>query len=323
MQTESEVPRNYNYVFYNVGMISDIFFSELHGLENVGIPPEGFLPAFKIPDHAPLKRLVFKKMYDAYSFDNQLPTCFVFLGGRYAVKDNGYIEYIKKRDKRNKILFMMQDIMARKFLDPDMRNLDIVKPKVDLITTYDKNEAQKYGFTFMKEEFYESWVEVTEPIDFDTDLLFIGHRKERFDFLLEIAQYLSSQGVRCDFIIAGVDEADREQVEGVSYVEGYLPYAEYVAKIQRSRCILEVAQAGSVAHTLRTSEALVYRRKLLTNRKIELDDLPYSASQIRAMTSIDTIDVEFLRSANQYAEFPVVNWKQRDRLTFFEEHLRA
>jgi len=309
---------HYNYVFYNVDSISEIFLSRLRNLENVKIPPSNFLTNFAIPNNHFLRRRTFHKMYDASTFCNKSPICFVFLGGLYAIKNNGYVEYIKARDKRNKVVFMLQDIMARKLLRPDMQNFDLLRPKTDLITTYDEGDARKYGFTYMPEVFYESLGKVTEPTHFDVDLLFLGHRKERLNFLLDIARHLSSLGVRCDFTITGVDEADRVQIEGVTYADEHVPYADYIARIQRSRCILEIAQAGSVAPTLRTSEAIVYHRKLLTNRGISPEANFLPDSQIKEITSIDTIDVGFLRANNNYCEFLEVDWKQEDRLAVFE-----
>lgn len=319
----NEAKYKYNYVFYTVdeGALGGAMFASLKVLDNVVIPPHNFLLEQKIPSVYPLKRSVFRKMYDAYSFDNKLPICFVFVGGIYALYENGYVDYIKGRDKRNRIVCIIQDIMERKLSRPYMKNFDTAKHKIDLFTTYDKSDAAKYDFLYVPEFFYEPQIEVTEPDNFDVDLLFLGRKKDRLEQLQEIASYLSGQNARCDFIIMEVSENERVPIKGVTYSDEYISYREYLKKIQQSRCLLEVTQTGSIAHTLRANEAVVFRRKLLTDRKIAPDDYFSCDAQVRTITGVSDIDLDFLLSENNYTEFLRPNWRNKDRLRLLEEYL--
>ena len=73
--------------------------------------------------------------------------------------------------------------------------------------------------------------------------------------------------LRCEFYIAEVKEEERIYgLEGIHYIK-YMKYSKTLELISRSKCLLEVVQEGQVGSTMRSMEALVYRKKLLTNDK--------------------------------------------------------
>ena len=49
----------------------------------------------------PLKRLWFRAMY-RNTLPKDRPLCFVYLGGKYASGDDGFVHYVKSQDSRNR-----------------------------------------------------------------------------------------------------------------------------------------------------------------------------------------------------------------------------
>ena len=61
----------------------------------------------------PLKSIWFKRMYDQ-DFENNLPICFVYVGGNMVRFDGGFTSYIKKRNPRNKVVMLHLDLISKK-----------------------------------------------------------------------------------------------------------------------------------------------------------------------------------------------------------------
>lgn len=305
--------RDYNYVFYNAGgdFIEPIFAnmqrSEGCRVLERAFQGNGFLQRLfflhwsnrinrKI--RLPFKRLWYRRMYGK-PFANEKPTCFVFCGGKYALDDLKFLEYIKKQDPRNKTVILYLDLISKK----PYRNFQAIKDSVDLMVTYDAGEAKRYGIEYYRGSYYAPIVSVDEPQTFETDVFFLGHAKDRLQDILNVHQRLVESGLRCDFHVAGVEPKQRVLREGLVYLDRPMPYRASLERLKKSRCVLELIQGGSMAVTLRFHEAWAYHRKLLTNCRSVQEHPLYDARLMQVFETADRICTEFLKTPIPYEVF--------------------
>lgn len=130
------------------------------------------------------------------------------------------------------------------------------------IASFSKEDSDKYGFQFV-DTFYNSNL-ISQSLNNSTsiDLFFIGTDKGRLKTLMTIQEILEKQQISYDFRI--VDNLKRKYDS--RYTRG-LKYTEVCKLIDKAKVLLEVTQSNQNAPTLRTMEALFFRKKLVTNNR--------------------------------------------------------
>ena len=323
----------YNYILYNMETADKwLIYKDLLNLDNVRMC-KGAIPtnnpllhklhklhwAAKLNSkiNLPFKKLWFKKMTNG-KFGNNKPTCFVLFGGQYGIRDPRLLDYMKKINPENKVAIHYRDL-----IEPNAKHIDMLKSKSDIIYTYNKSEVEKYGVEYFCSYIYSRCHEVTTPKEFKYDVYFVGYSKGRLDFLKDLCAHLTDNGVKCMFKIAGVPEENRSQQEGIVYLDKPIPYEQVVKEIQDTRCILELLQPGSDGATMRSIEAIAYKRKLLTNGKNISERDFYSDIQMHEIDEIENIDIEFLKSPLPYDEFLSVDYFSPEReLIYLEDFFK-
>lgn len=309
--TREEKQTRYNYVLVNFG--GDYLEPVFHPLKNY--------PFVRVYDRAfdgnallqklcflhwskklnrrirlPGKRIWYRKMTE-HDFAEDKPCCYVFYGGKYITEDRELFSYIKKKNPNNKCVVFCYDLISKKHWD-----IEKVKKSCDRIVTYDPGEAEKYQIDLLQAFMYGAICEVTEPEAFENDVYFLGFAKDRLDQIYQTYQTLSTAGLRCNFLICGVSADKQIKGEGLHYITP-ISYRENVENVKRSKCILELMQGGSDAPTLRTEEAHVYRRKLLTNHLNLVNQPYYDCNNMRVFSAPEQIDIDFLKTPIDYSSF--------------------
>ncbi len=179
----------------------------------------------------------------------------------------------------------------------------------DLVLTFNRSDAEKYGL-----DYYEG---VFSKKEIDTNLLgkavksdvyFCGLDKGRMKLLCELYEHLVKQGVNCVFdiiypqsdVILGKDVNS----SGIKLHSELLKNDEMLANVINSKCILEVlvdrTQPGS---SLRMCEAIVYRKKLLTDNPFVTEKHFYNDKQMLYFEKPDDIDVDFIYKTIEDADY--------------------
>lgn len=242
----------------------------------------------------PFKKLWFKRMTNGKFKDNK-PVCFILYGGQYAIRDSRICDYMRSLNPENKIALHYRDLMKN-----DAKHIDMLKAKTDIIYTYDRGEAEKYGLKYDGAYVYSRLAETTEPENFEYDLYFVGYAKDRLDLIHNVFKKAVSKGLRCKFMIVGVDKSQQLDAKGIEYLESTIPYKEVIDYVCKSKCILEITQQNAEGATMRTAEAIVYKRKLLSNCR-RMDERPYyNSEQMKEFTNENDIDYNFLKEPIPY-----------------------
>ena len=264
-------------------------------------------------------------MANEIAFDNDLPNIYVFLDRLAITKNDGLAEVLKQGNLRNRIVLMFGDLVHRAGRNnPLLGNPVDVLDKIDLVTSYDFSDASKHDFHYVKEKYYAPIKAEDEAAylhcDPSFDLVYLGNAKDRLDFLLKLAEELTLREFKILFLIAGVSVEDRIAQRGVSYID-YIPYVQYLEYMQRSNAILEIVQPYQTAHTIRTSEAVIYGKKLFTNNRFLKDDKDiFAHAQMSLYSNIEDFDYNFLADVTwKAAPADATLWDPLNRLHFFED----
>ena len=245
------------------------------------------------------KRLPFKPLWYKYY------TCMPFFDKekkQYAIlTENNPISFSKqflsrlRRDYPNLVmLFEFTNVCGK---NNNFNRLAHVMHLYDHIITFNEADSRQYGLRF-----HRLCYSFREPEESDaayTDLLFIGQDKSRLPYLLSVYDRVTQLGLKCSFYITNIALDKQIAREGIIY-NRWMPYREVLRHVSHTRCILEILEDRSNYFSLRTFEALVYKKKLITTAPDILKADFYSPSQMLYIKSAKDITREFF-------EIPVMN----------------
>lgn len=331
MRENKELKYNFVFFFANCDFWKAILGTELYNSENSRVYKYAFEGnkflqflfrihwSYKINNiiELPFKSLWFKKMYNQ-NFNNDLPLCFVYMGGNNIRFDGGFTDYVKKRSSKNRQVILHNDLIAKKC------NYDysIIRNKVDLATTYDLDEAKKYGLPYFQETTYSKLIEEPDNVNFEYDVYFLAAAKDRLPMIYNVYNKLTSAGVKCKFQITGVAPEDQISGEGLEFIS-ILPYEESLKNIIKSKCVLEIIQGGSADITTRVLEAIAYKRRLLTNCQMCNNEF-FNEGQLQVFENADDIDIDFILAPLNPDEYePKLDMNPFNRLYFIQDELES
>lgn len=218
---------------------------------------------------------------------------FLFEEGNKFGYNSQYIKYLKKKYFNSKFVFIFTNPVST----IPLKYIKIINSNYDLVISFNQYDCQKWGYTHYSGIYSKIDVKIDESIA-ESDVFFVGQEKGRLEEILNIYYFLSSQGIKCDFYISGVDSKHVEKISGIHY-NHYLNYVEVVQHVLRSKCILEVLQKNQNGSSLRTMEALIYEKKLISNNKNIKVERYYKKNQILTYESYRDIDINFIRDNTQ------------------------
>lgn len=251
-------------------------------------------------------RLPFKIYWNNYLFkdlDKDVPTLFIVLRSWFSVENNlKWINYIRSNFRNSKIVIFLQDIVStyQDYFAPTPIDIVDYKSKVDLILSFDRGDADKYGLTYHKTVL--SQIDIQDSQKPNSDVFFIGKDKGRLRLIRNLYTTLSKKGLKCLFMVSEVPIENRIPGDGIIYLDRQLPYTEILEYVKNTRCLLEILQSGAVGITYRTLESIVCNKKLITNNlSLKKEDI-YSDRFISFFNNVEDIDIGFI--SNSEDAFP-------------------
>lgn len=249
----------------------------------------------KINRYLPLPgKSIWYRSYFKNTFPNNLPLCFIFnarwLQHPYIKK---YILYLRKLHNNGKFVCFYQDLVVTHLrAEPDK-----VSDLFDLKLSYDKGDAEQYGLTYHPTVFSNFKVDCDENIP-ESDVYFIGIAKDRLELILDVFYRLKEAGLTCDFYLSRVPTSQQIEEDGLNYIDK-MSYIDNLKHVVRTKNILEIVQQRAKGSTIRTWEAIMYNKKLLTNNLSIKNDPFYNDNYIRLLNP-ENIDVDFLKQSYSY-----------------------
>ncbi len=188
------------------------------------------------------------------------------------------------RDRFDIFAVLYIDDPIEKRMNQYTNQLEKYRDKFDLLISTDNLDATKYDISFFP--LIYSQPKLVDSPDVYYDLSFVGYDKGREKLLREINGKAKSSKLKT-FI--------KCYKERKFTSNKLMDYGEIIDVVKKSNCILEVVQKGQSAITLRTLEAVYYRKKLLTNNTNIKKYSFYDPRYIQIFTNIDEIDFDFVK----------------------------
>ena len=245
-----------------------------------------------------------KKWYSLYYKGQQSkPICFVFLMEWNYPKYIPLYKLLRKNYPGCKLVLYLEDIVTSR---GDVFSFETLS-YFDRVVSYDKGDAEHYGFlcyqTFM------SKIDLPKQKEKQTDVCFWGVEKNRKEMINAVYQHLNNGGLKCDFLVTGV-RGKNTLTDGIKTRKHDKPYMDYIQAVTNSNCILEIMHHTAVGYTLRTWEAMLYSKVLLTNNE-ELRNSPYyNPEKMMLFNHVEEINIDKLRGLinnNSAFDYPSVS----------------
>ena len=141
--------------------------------------------------------------------------------------------------------------------------------------SFDQADCEKYGFHFYN-QFIESVITANQPNP-SYDFCFTGMDKGRGALLGQIKQETESRGFKTRIDIR---HSTRAKAIQMSEKKGVSSYLDYLNSQLDCRCIIDINQSSQTGLTMRPLEAVLYKKKLLTNNQSVVDQPYYNPNNI-------------------------------------------
>ena len=222
---------------------------------------------------------------------NEIPLFFFYEFNRMSC-DKGFLEYLKKKYPLSKFVYNFTNATS----NSKSNGLEFILKNpllYDLVLTYCEDDVKKYGFTFYQWAYSPINRKKTERKD---DLYFVGIDKGRGELVREIAQMCKQNNIKYNFNIFGNQTSHLDEELGINTRIKKISYHDNINNILNSKCVLELVPNGVLSCTLRTAEIIATGTKLLTNNTALKNDVVFNAAQMQVFSSLEDIDIEFIRS---------------------------
>lgn len=178
--------------------------------------------------------------------------------------DNGFQQYIpkyiKKKNKDTKVILWLWNSI-------NDTNRNFLKNKyIDEFWTFDEKDALKYSLNY-NTQFYTNEIKLDDSKERKNDIIFLGKNKNREYILSEFEKKTEKYNLNNNFII-------------INNENEFIKYEDYLKMIENSKAILEIMTPGQNGLTLRSMEALFFKKKLITNNLDIVDYDFYDSNNI-------------------------------------------
>lgn len=227
-----------------------------------------------------------------FSYNVQEENYVLFLNSKFWT---GYDERFLKRLKRKypylKFVLYIVDPMKNGFENIATEEL---LDQFDLILSINRRDCEKYGF-----EYYPLIYSFKEERNYETktenDLYYLGSGSDRTGKLLTIIEQAKREKIKYSVCVLQNCQEEKAHTEEIEYLKQALSYEENVRRIRQSNCILELMHSNFDNPTQRYIEAIVYKKKLLSDNQ-NIKTFPFYASQyMQIFTNPEEIDWEWVK----------------------------
>lgn len=178
-----------------------------------------------------------------------------------------------------------------------------VRRHYDVIITYLESDANKYNFVYYPYAYPFRIPQKTPDNLLISDILFVGANKGRLSQLLSLYELFERHGYKCRFFITGVTKKEQIHKKNITYNKR-LSYDDVLDEVRNTKCVLEVLQNGYNYCSLRTLEAILCQKKLITTNKDIKKLSVYNSRYVQVIESFDEIDMNFINEQIEESIYP-------------------
>lgn len=244
---------------------------------------------FNVKRRLPFKRIWYSRILKGLGIDGSMENFLIIYDRNRLLFDLGFFSYVRKKTPGIKIIYLFSNIVKYTGAN-DWGILGELNKVFDKVFAFDKTDAERYGFSYFPLIYTRC-----RPMDNENpyfDLFYIGKAKDRYRQLIDVFEKAQAEGLKCDFNIVGVPK--EEQLYGqIIHYDKPLSYKEVLERMNNARCIVDMIQGQSTAFTIKTCEAILYDKKLITSNENVRDESFYNKNMMMVFSKDQSIR-EFL-----------------------------
>ena len=202
------------------------------------------------------------------------------------------IEYIRKKYPKIKIVLWYWNPINK-------NNSKLLNIKdIDSVWTYDRFDAEKYHLKYNPQFYHKILVDAHYVVD--ADLFFLGKNKGRKTMLDRLKKVADEKKIDCNFCIINKKSEN-------------IKYTDYVNRMLKSKCIVDLVCDPPCGLTLRPLEALFFKKKLITNNEDIVNYDFYNGNNIFIIGKDDIERItDFINSPYEEIDDEIVNFYKYD-----------
>lgn len=131
--------------------------------------------------------------------------------------------------------------------------------------TFDLNDAKKYKMKFVNQFYFFNYNGVSQLSDTSMGALFIGREKGRLPLLVKLASSLNQIGCAINFRVFVDSESDASEVPNSWKTRDFIDYEKVLELVAEATVVVDFVKENQTGITLRSMEALRYKKKIITN----------------------------------------------------------
>lgn len=140
----------------------------------------------------------------------------------------------------------------------DLKKIEYAKEKGYILATYSKEDAELYDMKFIPQCWNRMYIKEHSDKAICNDVYFVGEVKNRYELVMDIKKACETNGLSTLFQIISDKDLPFTQTQRV-------PYTDVVENILSSRAVLDIVTKENWGLTIRPLEALMSKRKVITN----------------------------------------------------------
>lgn len=223
----------------------------------------------------------------SYTFDPKEKYWIIMLNGTLcSYYSEEFLQNLKREHHNVKLAMVLYDDFANRSAQ---RAISMI-PVFDKVFSFDEQNAREYGL-----EYIYSTFSIPNDLKLDekykSNAFFIGNGADREQDLNETLSYIAQNVKDCKFGIVGVKQ---EKYKDLIAYNSPISYREELLYAYNTNCIVEIVKQGQSGITLRTCEAIVFNKKLLTNNANIKKQPFYNSEYMSVFENIEDMDINFI-----------------------------
>lgn len=191
------------------------------------------------------------------------------------------VKFVNKKYPKKRVILWYWNSVKDSVLPYDFKNLNVE------LWTFDPADAKKYGLKLNTQFYIEENLKVdsiqTKPAE---DVFYVGADKDRAKYLAEMEPYFKKFGVTYNYNLVQYRGSNNKY--NIEY-KSLLTYKEVIEHSAASKAIIDLVAEWQTGITLRPLEALVLKKKLITNMKLIVNEPFYNKNNVFVL-GIDDLD---------------------------------
>lgn len=245
---------------------------------------KAFIDRYQVKLMRNLKRWLIRHKMGKWVFDWELPSDIInnkkiiIVGEIFSWNPNYLLEYLRKRCPQAHIIYWIRNTLFSENYHTGITSNNIqefLKGQKALkvhVASFDKGDCRKYDLMYAPQNMdYLGWGNFfllegnVEHNENKRDIIWLGKDKGRVQLLGKLKKYFDNHHVSYRLQVVREPNTNYAPDMDAILIDKSIPYKQYLTDVMESKAILDLYQEGQDGLTFRPIEAMMLKKKLITN----------------------------------------------------------